>query len=284
MEKAIEEFADYLYYREKSEATIESYKSNLKVFNKYLEKKFNCKVEVDVIDEEELTDFLNYKKEQGCTPSTRNKYLFVFRSFFTFTEKKEITEENYAKDIKPVKTRDKSRTHLTREEVEELAESIDHEIVRYAVYTAFYTGLRPSELLDLKIEDVDFHSEKINVIKGKGNKDRVIPMASELKKLLEEYLEEIRPDTESEKLFASYQSGSMSHQFFNRKIGEAVEKLGWKKDVSAHVLRHSFASRLVEKDVSVEKIRRLLGHSSLRMTNVYLSTNPEALRDAVDKL
>ena len=286
MREAIERFMKDLDEHEYSQKTIDGYRSSLVHFNDYLEEKFNIMVYVEDMSAEVIRDFLREKREEGCTPNTRNRYLFIFRSFCGYLTDEEVIEENPVEDLKPAKTRKKERVYLTREQVLELAEEIDHGIISRAVLVAYHTGLRPSELLGLKLDDVDLERGLIYVRAGKGNKDRRVPISEKLEGIIRDYLDEVRPDVETDNFFATESSGGLSLQYFNRRIKKVARSLGWENadEVSAHVLRHSCASRLVSKDVNVEKIRRLLGHSSIDVTSVYCHSRTEDLSKAVNSL
>lgn len=282
--ESILKFIEHLKSKEYAEHTITGYESTLQVFNRYLESLFNGPVYTDDVTKETILGYFKEKKSKGCVAATRNRILFVLRSHFSFLTGEKLLDYNPAEEIKPVRARRKERTFLTKEEVEDLVEAVDHPVIRCLVWTAYYTGLRPSELLNLTFQDVDLEAAIVHVRQGKGNKDRDIPISTDLKDILVDYLEKYRPDVQSEKIFATAQSGGLSLQYLNRKIDEAVSSLGWKKEVSAHILRHSFASRLVAKDVNLYKIQRLMGHSNINTTAVYTHSNMEELSDAVKKL
>lgn len=286
VKKAIEDFLEHLDEQEYSQGTIEGYGSALSCFNSYLEDRFNIQVYTDDLSREIIKDFLRHKRDSGCAPKTRNRFLFVLRSYYNYLTREEIVEESPVDDLKPVKTRKKERLYLTRNEVEKLANETDHEIIEVAILVAYYTGLRPSELLDLKLGDVDLERGIINVRAGKGNKDRSVPISGQLEEIIEGYLDDVRPDVKTDNFIATARSGGLSHQFFNRKIKQAARSAGWDfaEKVTAHVLRHSCASRLVKKNISLEKIRKLLGHSSIDVTSVYCHTRTEDLSEAVNEL
>lgn len=286
MRKAIEEFLTHLAEHEYSGKTVDCYRSALFNFNSYLEKRFNIKIYVEDISSEVFKDFLRQKREDGCAPTSRNHYLFTFRSFCDYLSDEKLLEENPVKNLKPVKTRKKEREYLTREQVETLVQETDHDIISTAVLVAYYTGLRPSELLGLKLEDVDLERGVIRVRGGKGNKNRKVPISGKLKEIIGNYLENVRPEVKTDNFIATAQSGGMSHHYFNQKLKQAARSAGWDfaEKVTPHVLRHSCASRLVKKNISLEKIRKLLGHSSIDVTSVYCHTRTEELSEAVDEL
>lgn len=282
--ESIELFVSYLEKEEYAHQTITGYKKDLLAMSRWFENKNNVPIYVKEIDKNNIDDYLEDMKSRGCAATTRNRFLFVLRSYFSFAVERNLKVNNPVEGVKPVRTRIKERTYLKKEEVESLAKEISHPVIRNAVLTAYFTGLRPSELVNLTIQDVDLQSKIIQVRKGKGNKDRSIPINKELKGILANYLDHDRPEVDSEKVFATARSGSLSLQYLNRKIKEAVLRLKWKKDVTAHTLRHSFASRLVANDVNIVKIQHLLGHSSITVTAVYSHFGMDDLSKALKKL
>lgn len=150
--------------------------------------------------------------------------------------------------------------------------------------TMVYTGLRVNECIHLTLQDVDFEGNNIQVINGKGGKNRTVPMNQQLKQQLQTYLAEHRPQTDSLFFFTLKKSGTVSAQYVNRTLKGACEKAGIEKHVTSHILRHSFASYLVKKDTHVAVIQRLLGHASVKTTSVYLHVHQEDLQVAVNQI
>jgi len=147
----------------------------------------------------------------------------------------------------------------------------------------FYSGLRINECINLKLEDIDLTHDYIKVIEGKGKKDRNIPINDSLKKILEDYLQKERIEAGTDR-FLSSKSGKICAQLVNRMIREAIKKAGLEKKVSCHVLRHSFASNMLERGANILQVQKLLGHQSIRTTTVYLHTTFEELQEAVNVL
>ena len=133
---------------------------------------------------------------------------------------------------------------------------------------------------------MDLESKLIYVIEGKNKKDRVVPINNKLHKLLVDYIENHRDAPESNYFFATRQSGtgSISYPHISFTLREAAQKAGIKKQVTCHILRHSFASALVQKKVGIVEISKLLGHSNLTATSVYTHKNIDALSEAVNTL
>lgn len=225
MHQCVKEFEEHLKFNEKSEWTIKGYVKEMNYFNNYLEVQNNGPVYAEDVTKEDVRNYLNYIREKGYKPNSRNRVLFIFRSFYNFTQAENITEKHLAKDLKPLKTRKKERVYLTEKEFTTLAKKIDHTIVKAAVQTMYYTGLRVSECFNLTFDDLDMENKIIHVKQGKGNKDRDIPISDTLLDILTDYLEEKRPKVASDYIFATRRSGELSGAFLNRKIKEAVNVL-----------------------------------------------------------
>ncbi|MGD8190309.1 tyrosine-type recombinase/integrase [Brevibacillus ginsengisoli] len=282
---AITLFLNYLSSIDRSEETISGYQKDLKQLTCYLENRYNCELYVEEVTANDLEDYLFYLKDKRkYAASSRSRNLHTLRSFFAYAYKKEWVIRNVALSVERINVQQKERTHLSDEEVQSLIHTIDHELIRLVVQALYMTGLRISECLNLVVDDVDIQRRVIHVIAGKGNKDRLVPISERLAPHLEEYILYKRPATNSTLFFCTKKTGMLSPIYVNRVIADAVKKLGWKKKITAHILRHSFASQLVKKDVNLVQIQKLLGHSSLKVTSVYTHTDIDQLSDAVNTL
>ncbi|QOS98166.1 tyrosine-type recombinase/integrase [Brevibacterium sp. JNUCC-42] len=281
----VEIFLEYMSSIGRSEETISGYKKDLVYFTRFLENKYNCESYIDEVTVSDIEEYLHYLKEvRGYAPASRLRNLHTLRSFFSYAYKKELVVRNIALSVEKIKVQQKERTYLTDGEMERLVHTIDHALIRLVVFVLYMTGLRISECLNLTVDDVNLEEKVIHVVAGKGNKDRLIPISLRLLPLLQEYLQEKRPKTGSPLFFCTKKTGMLSPVYVNKVITEAVRKLGWKKKVTAHILRHSFASQLVKNDVNLVQIQKLLGHSSLNVTSIYTHTNLDQLSDAINTL
>ena len=178
----------------------------------------------------------------------------------------------------------KEREYLTMEEMARLLACIDHPVILAVCSTILYAGLRISEVCNLKKADVDLQNMELFVHLGKGKKDRILPISEELGEILLEY-KAGSSYNQSEYFFATAHSkGHISHQYVNACIGKYVKKAGIQKHISAHNLRHSYASALATNGCSVVAIQKLLGHSSLKTTSIYTHTSKQELVDSVNSL
>jgi len=286
LSEAIERFNDYLYSIDRSPLTAERYVRDMTFMRKFFEEKANGPVFVEDITEDDLEDLLRYLKEKDFAPNSRSRYFYTLRSFYKFASKKDIVIKDIAANMETIKLPKKERNYLTEEEVDRVVAEVHNPIIKTIVIFLYNTGLRISECRNLKLDDVDFEKKVIRVIEGKNKKDRVVPINNQLYVLLKDYLDNVRDAPESDYFFATSRSGkkSISYPHICLSLSAAAEKSGINKQVSCHVLRHSFASTLVKKKVGLVEIQKLLGHSNLAVTSIYTHTNLEALTEAVNTL
>ncbi len=268
---------------DRSKETIIGYEKELRYFDDFLSVKHNCPMYVGDIVLEDIEDYLLDQKKRGISTASRNRAVYILRSFYNYCVKKDIVDKNIAALVEPVKIKQKERDFLTEDEFEALAAAIKQPVIKAVVDTMFYTGGRVTEIIELELEDVDLDNRVIHIIEGKGGKDRDIPISDKLYDILENYLDNIRY-SDSNRFFALEKTGKVSNSYINRLLKEAADEIGLEKEVSAHVLRHSFGTNLLEKGASVVSIQKLLGHASLSVTTRYLHQDMSKLSDAVNLL
>jgi len=278
-----EKFYDYMASIERSPRTIEVYTRDLGYIRRFLEERKNGPVYTEDITQEDLEAFMrNVKEVKQYSANTRSNYFYTLRSLYAFAYKKGLVDRNIAASMDFMRMPKKERTYLTKKEVEATIDCIHSPLIGLIARFLFNTGLRISECLNLTLDDVDFEKRSIHVRQGKGRKDRMVPINNNIYGLLLDYRENWRDAYESDFFFATRKSGSISYSYVNGTIRSAAKQAGIKKPVSCHILRHSFASALVEKNVNLVQIQKLLGHESLAVTSIYTHTNMEALSEAVN--
>ena len=164
-------------------------------------------------------------------------------------------------------------------------DSFDEVRNRAVIETLYATGIRRSELSGLKVSDVDFEQKQIKVL-GKGDKERYIPIIPELENTLKEYLvlrEEVKNEKSQDYLFLVKNGKKIYSTLVYRIINSYFSVVTTKKDVSPHVLRHSFASHLLDNGADLYTVKELLGHSSLASTQVYTNTSLAELKKQYKK-
>lgn len=284
LKEVVEQFHDYLVNSNRSWETISGYMKNLRYFSDFMYRRYNCQVYLEDISSTDLEHYLHYLlTEKKYSSASRKRALAIMRSFYSFCLKKKLCPVNITSDIEGIKCEQKERVYLSEEEVELLISAIENPLMRLVVQFLYYTGLRISECINLKLEDVDLQARIIHVVMGKGRKSRIVPINHKLMELLNDYLDNWRLEQGSTSFFCT-SSGSLSRSYVDCCIRQASTRSGLNKVVSPHILRHSFASSLVQKDVNISRVQKLLGHSSLNTTSIYIHANMQELKQAVDRL
>lgn len=276
----IEDYIKRLTMRTHSYKTVLSYERVLKKFLYFTEGVRNVSVDLCEISVRDVEGFLEYESERGLHPSSLNHSLYVIRAFFDYLEKRDLVKKNYARVIEPIKYIKKERVHLSEEEIEGLIKRVEGEVYKAAIATLAFTGLRISELCNLKYSDVDLQEGIIKVEGGKGAKNRVIPINKKLERRLKEYIKDKAP---YEGHFFMVDSKSISSHMVNSRLKRAGEDLE-KGNITAHILRHSFATNLIRKGISPFVVGKLLGHSDIRTTGIYVHSDLLDLKNAIEEL
>lgn len=218
----------------------------------------------DELTVDDINDFqLHLTKERKVAWSTFNIYVFAIRLFFLVTLKKdwEVTAIPYQK------TGRKLPVVLNGAELTALFKSVSNIKHRAILMTAYSAGLRVSEVIHLRVSDIDSERMVIRVDQGKGNKDRYVPLSERLLPVLRQYWRAVRPP---EWLFPGQNPNkSLGRSSVDRFLRETKKRAGITKNVSLHSLRHSFATHLLERGTDIRTIQRLLGHRSLSSTMIY---------------
>ena len=278
--EALIEYRTYLKGVDRSKRTVEGYFQDLNFFQKWLLAEYNCPAYLEDITIDDIEAFLRMlKDERDYKPASRRRISSSMKTFFTYCYKKKMCNEDIAIQIEAIKVPQTEREYLTEEEVMEFVEAVDHKLAKVAILTMYYAGLRVSECLDLKMNDVNMDKKMLRVIAGKGNKNRTIPISDKLFEVFEDY---ISWRVESEYFFATETTGEFSRVRLTAIIRETRKKLGLEKHVTPHTFRHSFASRLVLKDVNIVNISKLLGHSDVKVTSIYTHADMSQLEESVN--
>ena len=206
----------------------------------------------------------------------------------------DIVKVNIALKLEPVSEPTRERKYLTRNELDMLLDNIEHPTIQAACQFMANTGTRVTETTNVKFKDLDFDKNIVEII-GKGNKARSITVNPKLKKILKTYISDLRPNIDAGKeafVFATSSSGRLSPQYINKELKKACDKLekdsniDWTKGkISAHIIRHSFASLLIsELNAPISVIQRILGHADLRITSTYLHNSNEQMSEILGQL
>ena len=265
-------YEDYLKIDKKyGKNTLLSYKNDLKNFNEYINNMLFNKVNY-----KDIVNFLNFERKKGFSDKTISHSLTVIKNFYNYLEVSDLIDFNPASNIDLPKGKKTLPNVLSIEDVDKI---LDVELKTRADFRnkamlelMYSSGLRISELVNLKVLDLNL-SEDIVRVRGKGNKDRIVPIGEVAAKYLALYLNEYRnqflKNKVSDYLFLNPSGNNISRQSLFKTIKKIANEKGIKTDFSPHTLRHSFASHMLENGADLRVIQELLGHESISTTQIY---------------
>jgi len=228
------------------------------------------KKEPEQVDEEDIKYYISENLSEGASSSI---ILFLAAIKFSYLN---ILKKDITRNIKRPKRERRTPVVLTKEEIKKLINSIESKKSKLMISLMYATGLRVSELVNLKISNFDFDEQIGYVRQGKGRKDRLFNIPSSLFKILEKQAKKQKEDGQ-EYLFSG-PKGKLSARNLQKIVNKASQKAGIKKSVHCHTLRHSFATHLLENSVDIRKIQELLGHADLSTTQIYTHISTEELK------
>lgn len=268
-DKYINEYLNYLRYERKlSKNTYDSYGYNLLKIKEY----FNDNNLIN-LTEDDIRLFLYNCKEKS---KSKAHYLTVLKSFYDYMLECDYLKTNPCINIKMPKLEKTLPKYLTEEEVDTLLNINCQKPIDYrnkAMLELLYaTGMRISELLNLTLSNYNEKNSMVKVM-GKGSKERYIPIGDITIKYLKLYIKDYRPlilkTHVSEYLFVNYNGKRMSRQGFFKILNQICKKSGINKEISPHILRHSFATHLLNNGADLRIIQELLGHENISTTEIY---------------
>lgn len=280
-----------------SKNTIVSYKNDLNQFVNFLIESYsNEGIEdipsIDNIDVSMLKSFvaglfeeekLSIKKTRKFTNRSISRKISVLKSFFKYLYTKRIIKINPASTISFPKIQKRLPSNISEKAISNLLDRIGEKELNFinkAIIELFYsTGIRLSELINLKIQDVDFSHNTIKVT-GKGSKQRIIPFGSKAKKAIENYLtiRDILNRNNLDNLFLNKKSKKLYPIEVQRMIKKQLSSVTDLQKKSPHILRHSFATHLLDNGADIRAVKDLLGHENLSTTQIYTHVSSEKLK------
>ena len=288
MEKHIKLFLEFLQDDKKlSNNTLQSYRRDIEQYRDYIQ---NNKINYLKVDGEDLQEYLKKLQEMGKKTSTISRNLASIRSFYQFLLRIKKVKHDPTDGIQSPKVERKAPSVLTSKEVELLLEQpkdVDLKGTRDKAMLefAYATGMRVTEIISLDIDDVNLNEGYVTCNSGK--KQRTIPIGTMSLKALKEYIEEARPviikDENEKALFVNTNGKRLTRQGFWKIIKYYKEQAHIAKDITPHVLRHSFATHLLQNGADLKSIQTMLGHSDISSTQVYVQFQDPELRDIYKK-
>ena len=281
-----EDFLNYLRYeRNRSELTVRTYDRSLRDFESYFKNR-DSQLSWESVDSDLIRDWMESMMDKGDMASTVNNCLSAVRSFFRFALSRGLVKTDPAHAIKGPKKQKMLPQFLREEEMDRL---IDMEVMQGDGYQAvlartliilFYeTGIRLAELIGLNDGDVDFVNHQLKVT-GKRNKQRIIPFGKELEDVLKAYIrcrDEAFPGND-DALVLSDKGLRMTRLQVETIVKRQLSLVTTMKKRSPHVLRHAFATAMLNNGAGLESVKKLLGHESVATTEIYTHTTFEQLK------
>ena len=288
---AAEEFLNYLVVElNRSNLTQSGYRKDLNVFLRFLERNGQGDITLQELTPEHVSAYIRHlSQDKGSKPNTLRRHVTTLKSFGQFLVDSEYLPRSPAASLERPRMPQKQPRYLQQQEVNKLFEAVPDNGLSSAMRDKtvlkclYYTGLRVSELVKLRREDVDLEEDMLKVAKGKGGKFRKVPLHQELKLQLERYLV-AAPALINGYLFCNREGARISADYVHYMIGEYAKKAGLTKSVTPHMLRHSFATKLYREGIGLPTLGKLLGHTSIRSTTVYTHTDIKHLQEAVGLL
>lgn len=284
---AIELFLEYKAVEEglNIKSTIPDYKDDFKVFLKYFP---NIKT-VDDLNDELIDNFIYEQSLNDLKSSTISRRISTIKNFFLFLENEKIAT-NLVKEVILPKKEKHIPTFLSIDEIKNLLSVFDEtKPTEYRdktmVLVMYSAGLRVSELINLEKRSINFE-EKLITLKGKGNKERFVPLNYIALEYLNNYLsqnENNKVFSKSKYLFINKKDGKpLTRQYFFVELNKYAKRAGIDKKISPHTLRHSFATHLLENGADLRVVQELLGHSKIETTQIYTHLSTKKILDALD--
>ncbi|MCH4148392.1 MAG: tyrosine recombinase XerC [Prevotella sp.] len=280
----IEEFLDYLQYeKNRSQLTVQSYADDLKSFEAYF-KNLDNQLSWESVDSDVIRDWMESMMDKGNNATSINRRLSALRSFYRFALSRHLVEKDPSRMVKGPKKSKPLPQFLKESEINELLDRQTGDIykevrARTIILTFYETGIRLAELIGLNDEAVDFSSHQLKVL-GKRNKQRIIPFGEELEQALRNYMDIRNRDIErhSEALFLTKDGERMNRNKVRYEVKKNLSKVCTLKERTPHVLRHTFATAMLNHNAGLESVKKLLGHESLSTTEIYTHTTFEQLK------
>ena len=278
----INKFLDYISVEKRySQNTLVSYKKDLEDLLLFISETEGTE-DLKKVDKKIIRNFIVSLSEKKIQKRSINRKLSSLRSFYLYLLKIGEIQVSPLETIPSLKFYAEKQIPISEEEMENLGEILESDsgnsLEKLIIETLYQTGMRKSELCNILLEQVDFSKSEI-FVKGKGNKQRVVPVSENLLKRMQEYVAIRKPNEDSGIYFFVRENGKkLSEKFVYSVVNRYLSLITLKKKKSPHILRHSFATHVLNNGAEISKVKKILGHSSLASTQVYTNGNIEQLK------
>jgi len=263
-----------------SEHTIKSYTTDLKQFTSFLSSEFQIIDEVYEISFQIIRTWIASLLEKGINPRSVNRKISTLKTYFKFLIREgELIENPMMKVVAP-KSKKRLPIFIEEDQIASLLNEVQFEIGfigqrnKLIIELFYVTGIRLSELINIKISDVDFNNQSIKVL-GKRNKERIIPLSSNVVNDLNNFIEN---NQQNKYLFTNLDGKKLYTKLVYRLVNKYIGKISSVNKKSPHILRHTFATHMLNNGADINAIKELLGHANLSATQVYTHNTIEKLK------
>ncbi len=284
MREIIIDFLEVLEFEKKySNYTVLNYQNDLEDFCQFIEGR---NLSYKNIDYGIIREYLNVLYDKKYSNKTIARHISTLRSFFKYLKRKALIEMNPMTLVSNPKLEKKLPKVISYSDLEAILNSLDDGSVlgnrnTLILELLYATGIRVSELVNIKLIDIDFKKRDIRIL-GKGNKERIVLYGSRCEKLLEIYLKDSLPELNKKGvgyLLLGVRGNKINERQVRTIVDDAVTKAGTKLHISPHVLRHTFATHMLNEGADLRSVQQLLGHESLSTTTIYTHVSNERLRN-----
>ena len=263
-----------------SEHTIKSYTSDLKQFTSFLSSEFQIIDEIHEISFQIIRTWIASLLEKGINPRSVNRKISTLKTYFKFLIREgELIENPMTKVVAP-KSKKRLPVFIEEDQIASLLNEVQFEEGfigqrnKLIIELFYVTGIRLSELINIKISDIDFNNQSIKVL-GKRNKERIIPLSSNVVDDLNLF---IKANRKNKYLFTNLEGDKLYNKLVYRLVNKYIGEISSVNKKSPHILRHTFATHMLNNGADINAIKELLGHANLSATQVYTHNTIEKLK------
>ncbi len=284
MRKLVIEFLEYIEFEKNySNYTVLNYRDDLEDFLIFIE---NKKVSIKEIDYNTIREYLNLLYDKKYSNKTISRHISTLRSFYKYLKRKSIVDVNPMTLISNPKLEKKLPKVISYGDLDAILNAFDDDSLlgkrnTLILELLYATGVRVSELVNIKCTDIDFSNREIHIL-GKGNKERIVLFGSRCETLLRDYQKNCYSELNKkgvDYLLLGVRGNKINERQVRTIVDEAVAKAGMKLHISPHVLRHTFATHMLNEGADLRSVQALLGHESLSTTTIYTHVSNERLRN-----
>ena len=284
----IDKFLEYIQQEKRySPNTITSYRKDLEDFLSFLMDREGLE-DLQKAEKKMVRNFIVFLSEKGLTKRSINRKISTLKSFYAFLQRISLINVSPVEGLSTLKFYPEKQIPFSKEEMQDLSVILDSGEVelldRLIIEVLYQTGMRRAELCDLLLENVHFYRNEITVI-GKGNKQRIVPISPVLMQELKVYNDEYRkpnPDVDLY-FFVTPKGKKITEKFVYLLVTRYLSAVSSKRKRSPHILRHSFATPILNNGAEISKVKKMMGHASLSSTQVYTNADIEQLKNIFNK-